>query len=582
MGVKYDFGGYATKVGLKCTDGRVIRKGAFKHQDGVRVPLVWQHQHNDPGNVLGHAILENREDGVYAYGKFNDSSSGKNAKVLVEHGDINSLSIFANQLVQNGPDVVHGNIREVSLVLAGANPGAFIEDLSIEHYDAGDGPSYDGDAIVYTGLPLSVGESLEHADEDDNEEELEHADEGRTVADVVHSMSKEQQDAMFYIIGSLFAEDASEGDEVEHSEKGDDEMKKNVFDGSMNGDATKTESKTLTHAQFTTIMEDAKKVGSFRQAFLAHKQDYGIENIDYLFPDARNVTNPPDWIKRNTEWVAGVLNGVRHSPFSRIKSMAADITADEARAKGYIKGKRKKEEVFSLLKRVTTPTTIYKKQKLDRDDIIDITDMNVVSWLLAEMRMMLDEELARAILIGDGREALDEDKINEENIRPIWKEDELYAPRVRIPKGASLNEQMEAILRAMDDYEGSGSPTLYTYQGKVTDWRVQRDSIGRLMYESDAAVANAMGIDRIAKVPLLKGQVYTDSSDEKKYELIGIIINLRDYTVGADRGGQVTKFEDFDIDFNQYKYLLETRCSGCLTHPKSALIVEMETDSIGG
>lgn len=572
MGVKYDFGGYATKVGLKCTDGRVIRKGAFKHQDGLRVPLVWQHQHNDPANVLGHAVLENREDGVYAYGKLNDSESGRNAKILIEHGDINSLSIFANQLVQNGPDVVHGNIREVSLVLAGANPGAYIEDLSIEH---GDGLGYDGDAIVYTGLPLSVDEDddvAEHADTSDGE---------RTVADVVASMSKEQQDAMYFIIGSLFAEDAGD-DEVEHSDEGDEDVKKNIFDGSMNGDAVQTPSKVLTHAQFTELMTDAKKVGSFKQAFLAHKQDYGIENIDILFPDAHNVTNPPDWIKRNTEWVAGVLNGVRHSPFSRIKSMAADITADEARAKGYIKGKRKKEEVFSLLKRVTTPTTIYKKQKLDRDDIIDITDMNVVSWLMAEMRMMLDEELARAILIGDGREALDEDKINEENIRPIWKEDELYAPRVRIPKGASLNEQMEAILRAMDDYEGSGSPTLYTYQGKVTDWRVQRDSIGRLMYESDAAVANAMGVDRIAKVPLLKGQVYTDSSDEKKYELIGIIINLRDYTVGADRGGQVTKFEDFDIDFNQYKYLLETRCSGCLTHPKSALIVEMETDSIGG
>lgn len=578
MGVKYDFGGYATKVGLKCTDGRVIRKGAFKHQDGVRVPLVWQHQHNNPANVLGHAILENREDGVYVYGKLNDSESGQNAKILIEHGDINSLSIYANRLVQNGADVVHGNICEVSLVLAGANPGAFIKDLNVEH---GDYLSDDGEAEIYTGLPLAV-DGMEHFDEED-EEDLEHADEGRTISDVVRSMSKEQQDALFYIVGSLFAEE-SEGDEVEHSEEGGDkEMKKNVFDGSMSGDATKTSSKTLTHAQFSSIMEDAKKVGSFRQVFLAHKQDYGIEEIDILFPDARNVTNPPDWIKRNTEWVAGVLNGVRHSPFSRIKSVAADITGDEARAKGYIKGKRKKEEVFSLLKRVTTPTTIYKKQKLDRDDIIDITDMNVVSWLLAEMRMMLDEEIARAILIGDGREPLDDDKINEENIRPIWKEDELYAPRVRIPKNSDLNKQMEAILRAMDDYEGSGSPTLYTYQGKVTDWRLQRDQIGRLMYESDSAVANAMGVDRIVKVPLLKGQVFTDSKDgDKKYELVGIIVNLRDYTVGADRGGSVTKFENFDIDFNQYKYLLETRCSGCLTHPKSALIVEMETDSVGG
>lgn len=571
--MEFDFGGYATKAGLKCSDGRVIRPEAFKDQDGARVPLVWNHAHNDPGNVLGHGVLECRDDGMYVYGKFNDSEAGKNAKILIQSGDINSLSIYANDLVQKGFDVCHGVIREVSLVLAGANPGALIDNVSVSHgYSSFD----EEEAVIYTGLPLEDSDSLAHADEDDEEEDDEDDGDGKTVGEVFNSMTDEQKNAVYYVVGSLLAEDAS----VSHSgiEEGDDtEMKKNVFDGS----ATQKETPTLTHAQFTEIMEDAKKIGSFKASFLAHAQTYGIENIDLLFPDAKNVTNPPDWIKRDTEWVAGVLNGCRHSPFSRIKSMAADITAEEARARGYIKGNMKKEEVFKLLKRVTGPTTIYKKQKLDRDDIIDITDLNVVAWIRGEMRMMLDEELARAIMIGDGRDAGSEDKINEDCIRPIWKEADLYAPKLQIPADATLEAQMEAVLRAMDDYEGSGSPTLYTYQGKVTDWRLQRDKIGRLLYESDSAVANAMGVDRISKIPLLKDQIRT-TEDGKKYRLIGIIVNLRDYTIGADRGGQVTAFDDFDIDYNQYKYLLETRCSGCLTHPKSALIVEQEVTSVAG
>lgn len=569
----YDFGGYATKVGLKCADGRVIRQDAFKDQDGVQVPLVWNHAHSEPGNVLGHGILENRPDGVYFYGKFNDSAAGKNAKILVQHGDIESLSIYANDLVQKGFDVCHGVIREVSLVLAGANPGALIDDISIEHGYEGDS----AEAVIYTGLPLDDSESFSHAD--DGEED----DEDETVADVIESLTDKQKDAVYYVLGSLMAEDMAS--EVKHSatkEGEGDKVKKNVFDGS----ATKTDTPTLTHAQFSAIVEDTKNYGgSFRKSFMAHAQEYGIENIELLFPDARNVTNPPDWIKRRTEWVAGVLNGCRHSPFSRIKSMAADITADEARARGYTKGNRKKEEVFKLLQRKTGPTTIYKKQKLDRDDIIDITDLDVVSWIMGEMRIMLDEEIARAVMIGDGRPVMkedgspNEDKIDEECIRPIWKEDELYAPRLQLPKGSTLEAQMEAVLRAMDDYEGSGSPTLYTYQGKVTDWRLQRDKIGRLLYESDAAVANAMGVDRISKIPLMKDVTRYDEEAKKTYRLVAIIVNLRDYTIGADKGGQITKFEDFDIDYNQYKYLLETRMSGCLTHPKSALIVEEEIDT---
>lgn len=571
----YDFGGYATKVGLKCADGRTIRKDAFKDQDGVQVPLVWNHNHSEPGNVLGHGILENRPDGVYFYGKFNDSPSGKNARVLVQHGDIESLSIYANDLVQKGFDVCHGVIREVSLVLAGANPGALIDDVAFEH-------GYDGDAdeaIIYTGLALDTAEDLSHAE--DGEDNKDGGDD-KTVEDVINSLTEEQKQAVYFVVGSLLAEDMASAQHSAMSEddEGDDtRMKKNVFDGS----ATATPTPTLTHDQLKTIMADAEHLGSLKKSFLAHAQEYGVEDLELLLPDATNVTNPPDWIKRRTEWVSTVLNGCRHSPFSRIKSMAADITADEARAKGYTKGNRKTEEVFKLLQRVTTPTTIYKKQKLDRDDIIDITTLDIVSWIRGEMRLMLDEEMARAVMIGDGRPALkadgkpNEDKIDEEHIRPIWTEDDLYAPKLVIPKDASIETEMESILRAMDDYEGSGSPTLFTYQSKVTDMLLVKDKIGRRLYESETALQSALGVGNITKIPLMKGQqrtVVLENKDEETRELVGIIVNLRDYTIGADKGGAVSFFDDFDIDFNQYKYLLETRFSGCLTHPKSAIIVE--------
>lgn len=581
---EFDFGGYATRSGVKCSDGRVIRKDAFKHQDGEQVPLVWNHGHRDIEDVLGHALLENRDDGVYCHCKFNSTKSGMNAKILVQHGDIDSLSIFANDLTQRGSEVCHGMIKEVSLVMAGANPEARIDNVTIQHGD--DYFESDEDVIIRSGLTFDeTDEYILHSEEDDDDGE----DSGRTIEDVVASMNEEQKSALYYLVGTLSAESMAhsndDGEELSHSNEGDDKMKKNVFE---RDDEPKSEAPVLSHSQFAAIMEDAQRSkGSFRDTLLSHAKEYGIEDIELLFPDARNVTNPPDWIKRRTEWVSTVINGCRHSPFSRIKSMAADITADEARAKGYTKGNRKTEEVFKLLQRVTTPTTVYKKQKLDRDDIIDITDLDVVAWVKGEMRMMLDEEIARAVMIGDGRPAVktdgnpNEDKINEEHIRPIWTEDDLYAPKLVVEADATLEAQMEAILRAMDDYEGSGSPTLFTYQSKITDMLLLRDKIGRRYYETEAAVANALGVDRIVKIPLMKGQT-RETKDGEKRELIGIIVNLRDYTIGADRGGQVSMFDDFDIDYNQYKYLLETRFSGCLTHPKSAIIVEQKVSEALG
>ena len=581
--MKYDFSGYATKNDFKCTDGRTIRKGAFKHNDGKRVPLVWQHMHSDPENILGHAILENREDGVYAYGVFNDTPAGKTARVLVAHGDIVAMSIYANQLQQKGGDVLHGNINEVSLVTAGANPGALIDTVTIAHAD-GSYTDLDDEAIIYFDAPLS----MEHGDLDEKKGEpknsaanqsMAHADDGKTVGDVFNSLSEEQKQVVYYMIGKALEESPGA---AQHSDEGGDSMKFNAFEGAPNG-----KPKTLTHAQFAEIVSDAQKKfnGSLKDSFLAHAADYGIDDIESLFPEATDINTPPAWIKRKTEWVAGVLNGARHSPFSRIRSRFADITADEARAKGYTKSNRKTEEVFTLLRRVTGPTTVYKKQKLDRDDIIDITDFNVVPWIKGEMRMMLDEELARAVMIGDGRPALkadgnpNEDKIDENCIRPIWTEDELFAIHKTVNETGEA--ELEAILRAMEDYDGSGSPVLYTYQGKITDWLLLRDKNGRRLYETEAQLASFLGVERFVKIPLFKDQTRKvgKSGSEKTLKLTAIIVDLRDYTIGADKGGQVAMFDDFDIDYNQYKYLIETRMSGCLTVPKSALIVESEVTS---
>lgn len=554
--MKFDFSGYATKNDLKCADGRTIRHNAFKENDGQTVPLVWQHVHNTPDNVLGHALLENREDGVYAYCKFNDTPAGKNAKLLVQHGDITALSIFANKLVQKGANVIHGAIREVSLVLSGANPGALIDNLSIAHSD-GSYVDSEEEAIIYTGLEITT-DDIEHAEKNQNE--------SKTVQEVFDSLSEEQKNVVYAMLAEVIEDDIEHSDEdeddiLEHSNnKGGNNMKRNVFDQDLDTE----QQETLSHDQMKAIVDDAVRYGSFRDSFLAHAQEYGIENIDFLFPDAKLVTNPPEWIKRDTSWVASVLGGVKKTPFSRIKSMAADITADEARAKGYIKGNQKLEEVFPLLKRVTTPTTIYKKQKLDRDDIIDITDLDVVAWMKMEMRMMLDEEIARVILIGDGRQVTDTDKISESNIRPIAYDNNLYSHKVTVAPNISGATLIETMIRNRKHYKGSGTPTLYTTDQILIDLLLIKDKIGRRLYNTESELASALRVKEIVVVEVM----------ESKPSLLGIFVNLNDYTVGADKGGQISMFDDFDIDFNQYKYLMETRISGSLTRPKSALVFE--------
>ena len=578
---KYDFSGWATRANLKCSDGRIIRPDAFKHNDGQTVPLVWNHQHNDPNEVLGHALLENRTEGVYAYCKFNDTESGKTAKLLVEHGDVDQLSIYANQLKQQGPNVMHGNIRELSLVLAGANPGAFIDSI-IMH-----GEESDEEAIIYTGENISLyhaeSEEDEHADEDEKKDDsLQHAEQKdeqkgeasmaenkeKTVAEVFDTLNEEQKTVVYALIGQAL-EDAGVGEDDEDSEGGNDNMKHNVFD---NED---TMENVLTHDAMDTIISDAKRYGSLKESFLAHAGTYGIDNIEYLFPEAKSLNTPPDFIKREMGWVQKVMNGVHHTPFSRIKSMFADITEDEARAKGYIKGKLKKEEVFSLLKRTTTPTTIYKKQKLDRDDVIDITDFDVVAWLKSEMRMMLDEEIARAILVGDGRLSSSDDKINEQNIRPIWTDEDHYTIKSLITVPAGGNEAEEFIdqsVRAMKDYKGSGSPVAFMTESMLTECLLLKDTNKHRLYKNADEVATAMRVSSIVTVPVMEGLKRTSNSDT--FDLKAIIVNLNDYNVGADKGGAINMFDDFDIDYNQQKYLIETRCSGALIKPYSAIVLE--------
>ena len=579
----YDFCGWATRNDLKCSDGRIIRKDAFKANDGAKVPLVWNHQHSDPDEVLGHAILENRDEGVYAYCTFNESESGQTAKLLVQHGDVDALSIYANQLKQQGPNVTHGNIREVSLVLAGANPGAFIESI-IQH-----GEESDEEGIIYTGENITLSHAgcgsssssddkkkkkeLEHAKEnEDGEEDSKMAEGGKTIGEVFESLNEEQKNAVYALVGQ-----ALEGKDIESDEE-DKKMKHNVFDNDKNQD------EVLSHDAMETIIADGKRYGSLKESFLAHAQEYGIESIDYLFPEAKNLNNPPDFIKREMGWVSKVMNGVHHTPFSRIKSMFADITEDEARAKGYIKGKLKKEEVFSLLKRTTTPTTIYKKQKLDRDDVIDITDFDVVAWLKSEMRMMLNEEIARAILVGDGRLASSDDKINESNIRPIWKDEDLYNIKATIDVAASATPDQKAkafiraVIKSRKNYRGSGNPALFTTEDVLTDCLLLEDNQGRVIYDTEEKLRTALRVREIITVPVMEGLTRTDDQSET-LELMGIIVNLADYNVGADKGGAVSMFDDFDIDYNQQKYLIETRCSGALIKPFSAITLEMKVSA---
>ena len=562
--MKYDFSGWATKNNLKCSDGRTILRDAFKHNDGQTVPLVWNHQHNDPLNVLGHALLENRESGVYAYCKFNETEAGKNAKMLVEHGDVTALSIYANQLRQKGGNVEHGVIREVSLVLAGANPGAFIDSI-LRH-----GEASDEEGVIYTGENIE----LAHAEEK-KEEEKEVADnKERTVQDVVDSMTEEQRNVMYALIGQ-----ALEGTDVKHSDEyengGEDEMKHNVFESENIQGANDT----LTHAEMEVILRDAKRYGSLKESCLQH----GIEHIDepgYLFPEFKNLNKEPDFVGRDMGWVGKVMSGVHRTPFSRIKSLQADIREEDARALGYMKGDMKKEEVFTLLKRTTDPQTVYKKQKLHRDDVLDITDFDVVAFVKKEMRMMLEEEIARAILVGDGRLPDDDYKIMESHIRSIANEEALYAihHNVVVEDKTDAEAKAKALiresLRARKDYKGSGEPTLFCSESVLTEMLLLEDANGRVIYDSVAKLATAMRVKEIVTVPVMEGAQNLD----KTKNVLGIIVNLRDYNVGADKGGQVSMFEDFDIDYNAQKYLIETRCSGALIKPFSAIVLEEDAE----
>lgn len=591
---KYDFHGWATRNDLRCSDGRIIRRDAFKHCDGKIVPLVWNHRHDDPTNVLGHALLENREDGVYAYCAFNDSEAGKAARLLVEHGDISALSIFANGLKQDGSNVLHGDIKEVSLVLAGANPGASIANV-IRH-----GETVEDEADIYTGEDFIVGmeedkKNIEHSDSDMKEKKEVDLDD-KTVADVLKTFTPDQQKVLYQLVTDALAakDEAQDETQDETNEKkdennkngGNNTMKHNVFDNSEQNE------NVLQHDDFQAIISDAKRYGSMREAFenyakdhdvdineLTHSADYGIENIGYLFSDDKAITREPIMVSRNMDWVAKFTNSVRHTPFSRIKSLFANITEDDARAKGYIKGNVKKEEVFTLLKRSTTPTTVYKKQKIDRDDVIDIVDFDVVAWLKREMRVMLDEEIARAALVGDGRVSSSDDKIDPIHIRPIWTDDDFYTIKQTVSVASSDNEStiaknfIKQCIKARKNYKGSGNPTLYTTEDMLTDMLLLEDTTGRVIYESTAKLATTLRVKEIVTVPVMENLTRTDDQS-KVHTLLGIIVNPYDYTIGADKGGAVNMFDDFDIDYNQQKYLIETRCSGALTLPYSAIAVE--------
>lgn len=581
-----DFSGWATRNDLLCGDGRVIKKDAFKGNDGKKVSLVWNHQHDDPNAVLGHAFLENRDEGVYAYGYFNDSESGRTANELVHNGDVSSLSIWANKLKQNKlpngcREVIHGEIRELSLVLAGANPGAYI-DCVMAHSEDSDEETvtelyagYNENIMIHSAYKAEdnkkatkedtkVAEEIKTKTPEDGEE---------TIADVLETFNEKQKKVLYALVGMAQKDAfASDDDDDEYSEGGNETMKHNVFD-----QEDQYQENVLSHAEMETIISDAKRFGSLKDSFLAHAEEYGIDQIDYLFPEAKALNNPPEFINRDMDWVSTVMNGVHHTPFSRIKSVFANITEDEARAKGYMKGNLKKEEVFSLLKRTTTPCTIYKKQKLDRDDVIDITDFDVVAWLKSEMRMMLDEEIARAILIGDGRLASSDDKINEQNIRPIASDAELYTiqQKVSVAANATSDDKAKAMIKAAvkarKNYKGSGNPTFYTTEDWLTDALLLEDTQGHRLYKNDSEVASAMRVSKIVTVPVMEGAKGVGGGD-----LIGLIVNLNDYNVGADKGGAVNMFDDFDIDYNQQKYLIETRCSGALTKPYSAIALELD------
>ena len=562
----YDFCGWATKNDLECSDGRIIRKDAFKHNDGQKVPLVWNHDHTDPYRVVGNAVLENREEGVYAYGSFNDSELGKTAKLYVEHGDINQLSIYANQLKQQGPNVMHGNIREVSLVLAGANPGAYIESV-ISHDDESD-----EEAVIYTGENIEI----HHADNSETSKEetkpmAENSE--KTIKDVFNTLTEEQKTVVYELIRqALENDDEEENDEME---QGDEDMKHNVFDNDTQSNDTLAHSEIL-----NDIVADAKRYGSLKESFLQHAAANNITNYNYLLPEPKSLNTPPEWIKEDDSWVAKVMRSVHHTPFSRVKSMFATLDEAEARARGYIKGNMKKDLALSVLKRTTSPTTVYIKMKMDRDDIVDITDFDVVAWQRAEMRGQLDRELARAMLLGDGRELSSDDKINEQNIRPVLKDDDMYTIKYTVKSGqdykvttnsASDNDSVakgviRAAIKSRKEYKGSGNPTFFTTEDLLTELLLIEDQNGRRIYDSINTLATAMRVKEIVTVPEM----------ESHTDIYGIIVNMADYTTGADKGGAVNMFDDFDIDYNQMKYLMETRMSGALTKPYSAIVLKKE------
>lgn len=614
MPTGYDFCGWASKNDLLCSDGRTIRRGAFASDDGKKVPMVYQHQHTSIDNVLGHAILENRNEGMYAYCYLNESDTGKMAKELVRHGDICAMSIYANKLKQIGNDVVHGEIKEVSLVLAAANPGAAIESVVLEHSDG----STEEEAIIYSGedtqykilshaesstqtssdktvndilnnmseakknvlyyMLAKVSETDEEAEDDDviEDSDIRHADVsgGRTIQDIFDTFTSDEKKVAFFLIGQAIKEsgsmEQSDIPNIDDESEENDTMKHNVFENNLiNNDET-----VLSHAEIEEIFRDTKQYGTLKNSALAH----GITDIEYLFPDAKTVTPTPELIKRNDDWVSKVMGAVHRTPFSRIKSTAANLTEDEARAKGYIKGTLKKEEVFSLLKRTTEPTTIYKKQKLDRDDVVDITDFDVVAWIKSEMRMMLNEEIARAILIGDGRLTSSDDKIPEDHIRPVAFDSALYTVPIEVTVAAQATDDDKAkaiirsIIKGRKEYKGSGNPVMYTTEDTLTDMLLMEDKMGRVVYDSVTKLATALRVSEIVTVPVMEGL-----KDSTGNSVIAVIVNLADYNVGADRGGEVNMFDDFDIDYNAMKYLIETRCSGALTKPYSALAVKLKT-----
>jgi HK97 family phage prohead protease len=595
-----DFSGWATKAGVKCSDGRTIMPDAFKHQDKMTVPLVWQHQHNGPMNVLGHAVLENRPNGVYTYGYFNDTEMGQLSKELVKHKDLDSLSIFAKRLQQQGSLVIHGDITEVSLCLGGANAEAKIDNVNLMHGDQIIGES-DNEAIIYTG------EELQHENPEGEIvgkktlDELQHAasataapkTDDQTIQDVIDGMTEEQRQAMWWAVGEALNEENSDGTENTNSaahsasfaedeeflahvdeqittqiQEGFTNMR-NVFESAGNTVAH-AERPRLDYNQLKTILDDGPKHGSLKESFLAHADEYGITDINLLFPDATLDSNGITYISRRMEWVQNVLTNTKHSPFSRVKSLSADITADEARAKGYVKGSLKKDEVIKLLKRTTSPKTIYKKQKLDRDDILDITEVDILSFIQAEMRVMLDEEIARAILVGDGREADDEDKIDEDAVRPIAYDVDMYNTTVQISSTAEVNDMIDSIVLGLNNFKGSGTPTLYTTRAVLTKMLLVKDTLGRRLYATKAELAAALTVADIIDCEAL----------ESHSDIWGVCVNLIDYQVGADKGGEINLFDFFDIDYNQQKYLLETRISGALIKPKAAVTFVLDAANV--